>query len=55
MKVKLVKSPIGRSEQIKKTVKALGITKLNTIIEIDEKNKSWYGMYKKIEFMFKVV
>lgn len=55
MKVKLIKSPIGRNEQVKKTIKALGIKKLNTVVEIDEKNKAWFGMYKKIAYMFEVV
>ena len=51
MKVRLVKSGIGRRKRLKKTLVALGLTRMHKEIEIDEKNKALLGMVKKVEHL----
>ncbi len=52
IKIKLVKSPIGRNSNHKLCVKGLGFKKLNQIVEIQD-TQSNKGMINKIsEFIF---
>jgi large subunit ribosomal protein L30 len=53
LKIKLVKSLIGRSEQQQATVKGLGLRKINSEV-IREKRPEILGMIRKIEFMLQV-
>jgi large subunit ribosomal protein L30 len=53
LKIKLVKSLIGRSERQQATVRGLGLHKLNSEV-IREKRPEILGMIKKIEFMLRV-
>jgi large subunit ribosomal protein L30 len=53
LKIKLVKSLIGRSERQQATVKGLGLRKINSEV-IREKRPEILGMIKKIEFMLQV-
>lgn len=53
LKIKLVKSPIGRVESQKKTLKALGLRKLNQVVIKDE-NPSIRGMIKKVSHLVEV-
>ncbi len=50
IKIKLVKSLIGQKPDIIKTAKALGIKRINQIVEVN-KNPAVMGMVKKISFM----
>ncbi|MBN2400518.1 MAG: 50S ribosomal protein L30 [Candidatus Aminicenantes bacterium] len=53
LKIKLVKSLIGRSDRQQATVKGLGLRKINSEV-IREKRPEILGMIKKIEFMLHV-
>jgi large subunit ribosomal protein L30 len=53
IKIKLVKSLIGRSDRQQATVKGLGLRKINSEV-IREKRPEILGMIKKIEFMLQV-
>ena len=53
IKIKLVKSLIGRSDRQQATVKGLGLRKLNSEV-IREKRPEILGMIRKIEFMLQV-
>lgn len=53
LKIKLVKSLIGRSDRQQATVKGLGLRKINSEV-IREKRPEILGMIRKIEFMLKV-
>jgi large subunit ribosomal protein L30 len=53
LKIKLVKSLIGRSERQQATVKGLGLRKINSEV-IREKRPEILGMIRKIEFMLQV-
>jgi large subunit ribosomal protein L30 len=53
LKITLLRSPIGSQEQHKRTVRALGLTKMNkTVIRPD--NDAIRGMIKHIFHMIKV-
>ena len=54
IKIKLVKSPIGRTSNHKLCVKGLGFKKLNQIVEIQD-TQSNKGMINKISDMIEVV
>ncbi|MDA9738691.1 50S ribosomal protein L30 [Pseudomonadota bacterium] len=54
IKIKLVKSPIGRNSNHKLCVKGLGFKKLNQIVEIQD-TQSNKGMINKISDMIEVV
>ena len=54
IKIKLVKSPIGRNSNHKLCVKGLGFKKLNQIVEIQD-TQSNKGMITKISDMIEVV
>ncbi len=53
IKIKLIKSPIGRLESQKKTLKALGLKKLNQTV-IKEDNPAIRGMIRKVSHLIKV-
>jgi len=53
LKIKLVKSLIGRSDRQQATVKGLGLRKINSQV-IREKRPEILGMIRKIEFMLQV-
>lgn len=53
LKIKLVKSPIGKIQTHKKTVRALGFTKLNQVVE-HEDNPQIRGMIKQVSYMLEV-
>ena len=54
IKIKLVKSPIGRNSNQKLCVKGLGFKKLNQIVEIQD-TQSNKGMINKISDMIEVI
>lgn len=53
IKITLVKSPIGRKPEQRKTVKALGLRKMNQSVEKDA-NPAILGMAKSISHLVKV-
>jgi large subunit ribosomal protein L30 len=53
IRIKLVKSLIGRSDRQQATVKGLGLRKINSQV-IREKRPEILGMIRKIEFMLQV-
>ena len=53
IRIKLVKSIIGRSDRQQATVRGLGLRKINSEV-IREKRPEILGMIKKIEFMLQV-
>ena len=53
IRIKLVKSLIGRTEKQRKIVKGLGLGKMNSEV-VKEKRPEILGMVKKIEFMLQV-
>ncbi len=53
LKIKLIKSPIGRIEKQKRTVKALGLRKIGQVVE-KEDTPQIRGMIKAIDFMLEV-
>jgi len=53
LKIKLIKSLIGRSDTQQATVKGLGLRKINSEV-IREKRPEILGMIRKIEFMLQV-
>lgn len=53
LKIKLVKSPIGKIETHKRTVKALGLRKIGQVVE-QEDNPHIRGMIKQVSYMLEV-
>lgn len=53
LRVKLVRSLIGRTEQQRACVKGLGLRKLNSVAELED-TPSIRGMINKINFMLQV-
>jgi large subunit ribosomal protein L30 len=53
IKIKLVKSPIGYNETQKKTVKALGLTRMNQVIERPD-NPAVRGMVNAVRHLVEV-
>ena len=53
MKIKLVRSTIGRPKDQKATVRALGLTKLNQVVEKDV-NPQIAGMIKKVKHLLEI-
>ncbi|OQY35187.1 MAG: 50S ribosomal protein L30 [Spirochaetaceae bacterium 4572_59] len=53
IRVKLVRSTIGRKPEQKKTVKALGLGKLNSVVEKDV-NPAVMGMVESISHLIEV-
>lgn len=54
LRLTLVKSPIGYSERQKRTVKALGLTKLSETVE-QQDTPAVRGMIEKVPHLLKVV
>ena len=53
LKITLVKSTIGASPKHKKTVEALGLTKLNKTVELPD-NAATRGMVAQVKHLVKV-
>ena len=53
LKITLVKSPIGAVPKNKKTVEALGLTKLNKTVEMPD-NDAVRGMIRQVNHLVKV-
>lgn len=53
VKIKLVKSLIGRTQKQRAVVKGLGLTRINSEVT-REKRPEIMGMVKKIDFMLEV-
>ena len=53
VKVTLIKSTIGAVPKNKKTIKALGLTKLNKTVELPN-NAATRGMIQQVSYMLKV-
>ena len=54
IKIKLVKSPIGRIEKHRKTVEALGFKKVNQVIEKND-TPQIRGMINQISYMVELI
>ena len=54
IKIKLVKSPIGRVEKHRKTVEALGFKKVNQVVEKND-TPQIRGMINLISYMVEIV
>ena len=53
IKIKLVKSPIGKVPKHRKTIKALGLRKLHQVVEKND-TPQIRGMINKISYMLEV-
>ena len=53
IRIKLVRSPIGYTENQKRTVKALGLRKLNQVVE-KEDSPAVHGMINTVSHMLEV-
>lgn len=53
IRIELIKSTIGRKPNQRRTVKALGLKKVNSVVEL-EKNPAIEGMVKTISHLVKV-
>ena len=53
IKVTLVKSPIGAIPKHRRTVEALGLTKMHRTVELPN-NAATKGMIKQVEYLLKV-
>lgn len=54
IRIKLVRSPIGYTESQKRTVKALGLHKLNQIVEKPD-NEAVRGMVETVTHLVEIV
>ena len=54
IQIKLKKSPIGRIEKQKRTIKALGLRKIGQVVE-KEDTPQIRGMIRKVDFMVEIV
>lgn len=54
IKIKLVKSPIGRTDKHKKTVEALGFKKVNQVLEKND-TPQIRGMIDQISYMVELI
>ncbi len=54
IKVQQIKSGIGRPETQRATLKGLGLTKLNKVVELED-TPSIRGMVKKVAHLVKIV
>ena len=52
IEIKLVKSQIGYKSNVKKTLEALGLTKMNKTV-VKDINPQIQGMVKTVEFLIK--
>jgi large subunit ribosomal protein L30 len=53
LRVKLVRSPSGRLPKHRKTVAALGLRRLNQVVEVKD-NPAMRGMLNQVAFLLKV-
>ena len=53
LKITLVKSTIGAVPKHKKTIEALGLTKMHKTVELPD-NKATRGMIQQVSYMLKV-
>lgn len=53
LKITLVKSPIGAVPKHRRTVEALGLTKMHKTVELPD-NKSTRGMIQQVSYLVKV-
>ena len=53
LKIKLVKSPIGKIESHKRTVRALGLRKIGQVVE-KEDTPEIRGMIRTVDYMLEV-
>ncbi|MFP4086142.1 MAG: 50S ribosomal protein L30 [Desulfobacteraceae bacterium] len=53
IKVTLVKSGIGKTQDIRETLKGLGLTKLNKTVEL-KNTPAMRGMLAKVSFLIKI-
>ena len=53
IEIKLIKSPIGHKSNAKKTLMALGLTKMNKTV-IKNSTPEIHGMIKSIEFLLDI-
>ena len=54
IKVKLIKSPVGKPESQRKVVEALGFRKVNQVIEKND-TPQIRGMINKINYMVEII
>ena len=54
IKIKLVKSPIGRTVAQKKTIKALGFKKIGQVVEKND-TPQIRGMIHQVDYMVEVI
>ena len=54
MKVRLLRSAIGKSARIKKTLNALKLTKINRVVDIKDR-PSIMGMIDRVKHMVEIV
>ncbi len=54
IRIKLVRSPIGRAEKQKKIVRALGLRKLNQVVEKPD-SPGFRGMVAKVPHLLEIV
>ena len=54
IQVKLVKSAIGRDKKVGRTLKGLGLTKLNKTVELNN-TPAIRGMINKVSFLVELV
>ena len=54
IKIKLVKSPIGKVPKHRKTIQALGLRKLHQVVEKND-TPQIRGMLKQVDYMIEVV
>ncbi len=54
IKIKLVKSPIGKPETHKKTIKALGFKKIGQVVEKND-TPQIRGMIHQVDYMVNVI
>lgn len=53
LKIKLKKSMIGRTERIRRTLRAMGLMKINQVVELSD-NPAVRGMVNKVIHMVEV-
>ncbi|NMB07867.1 MAG: 50S ribosomal protein L30 [Tissierellia bacterium] len=53
IKIKLVRSPIGRPEKHKKTIEALGLKKIGQVVEKDD-TPQIRGMIAQVDYMVEI-
>lgn len=54
IKIKLVKSPIGKPETHRKTIKALGLRKIGQVVEMND-TPQIRGMIHQVDYMVEVL